>query len=218
MTGWYLIQMTMIMSNKYAKFLGVIEEALKYCQSGDDKIEILESTFLNAGLTMQDLTWSFKKSAGDKIVIQQQTLFAPNKTQSSYPKAAALSSTPNSTYNQLAYLLKIDRLALVSTDTKPAPGDKPIFDENNGKVLFNNKECQIPIKSNQYLLCKKMFNEPFGLRVKEIDVLDMIDWAKDKKRRVYDAMRAVNAKAEEGLGIERSFQWKMNTIWIREKW
>lgn len=42
-----------------------------------------------------------------------------------------------------------------------------------------------------------MFSLPFGERVKEIDILDMIDWFKDSKRSVYDAMRAINEKARK---------------------
>ena len=98
--------------------------------------------------------------------------------------------------------------------------NKPIFDENSGKFFFNGKECQIPLKTNQYFLCKKMFNTAFGVRIKEIDILDTIDHELVKEsgnRIVYDALRAVNAKVAVDLGIQELFEWRNNTIWISDK-
>ena len=91
------------------------------------------------------------------------------------------------------------------------------FDENRGVVKYENKECEIPIKTNQYFLCLKMFQESLGKRVREIDILDLEDWDKDSKRSVYDAMRAVNEKAKTALKIDKLFEWRNNHIWISEK-
>ena len=60
-----------------------------------------------------------------------------------------------------------------------------------------------------------MFGVPFGTRVKEIEILDLIDWDKDSRRSVYDAMRAINQRAKKSLGIE-IFNWRNNHIWIKE--
>ena len=90
------------------------------------------------------------------------------------------------------------------------------FDDSKGIIRYGDKECEIPINTNQYFLCQKMFQEPFGKRIKEIEVLDLVDWDEDSKRSVYDAMRAVNRKANEVLKIEKLFEWRNNHIWIKE--
>ena len=79
---------------------------------------------------------------------------------------------------------------------------------------MGGKPCEIPINTNQYFLCKKMFSIPLGTPVKEIDILDMIDWARDTKRSVYDAMLAVNKKAKQSLGIEKLLRWNAGRVWV----
>jgi len=89
------------------------------------------------------------------------------------------------------------------------------FNEHTGDMILGGETCPVPLQTNQYFLCKKMFGLPLGTRVKEIEILDLIDWDKDSKRSVYDAMRAVNQRAKKSLGIE-IFSWRNNHIWIRE--
>ena len=88
------------------------------------------------------------------------------------------------------------------------------FDEKTGIISMGGKPCEIPINTNQYFLCKKMFSIPLGTPVKEIDILDMIDWARDTKRSVYDAMLAVNKKAKQSLGIEKLLRWNAGRVWV----
>ena len=90
----------------------------------------------------------------------------------------------------------------------------PSFDENKSMIIWNKEECPIPLKTNQYFLCKKMFSIPFGERVKEIDILDLIDWGKDTKRSVYDAMLAVNKNIKNHFDIEKFFKWSNNHVWV----
>lgn len=92
---------------------------------------------------------------------------------------------------------------------------KLAFNERTSDLLLSSMKCPIPLHTNQYFLCKKMFGEPFETRVKEIEILDLIDWDKDSKRSVYDAMRAVNQKTKEAFGVE-IFDWRNNHIWIKE--
>lgn len=106
---------------------------------------------------------------------------------------------------------------------KPAPKlEKPVdtkirFDEKTGIISMGGKPCEIPINTNQYFLCKAIFAVPFGTLVKEIDFLDLMDWARDSKDSVYDAMRAVNKKIKEDLGIEKLMKWKARRIYIDYK-
>jgi hypothetical protein len=106
---------------------------------------------------------------------------------------------------------------------KPAPKpEKPVdtrirFDEKTGIISMGVKTCPIPINTNQYFLCKTIFAVPFGTLVKEIDFLDLMDWAKDSKDSVYDAMRAVNGKIKQKLEIDKFLKWKVRRIFIDYK-
>jgi len=106
---------------------------------------------------------------------------------------------------------------------KPAPKpEKPVdttirFDEKTGIVSMGVKTCPIPINTNQYFLCKTIFAVPFGTLVKEIDILDLMDWAKDSKDSVYDSMRAINNKIKQKLGVEKLLKWKVRRIFIDYK-
>jgi hypothetical protein len=106
---------------------------------------------------------------------------------------------------------------------QPEPkAKKPIdtkvrFDEKTGIISMGGKLCEIPINTNQYFLCKALFAVPFGTLVQEIDILDLMDWAKDSKDSVYDAMRAVNEKIKQKLGIDKFLKWKVRRIFIDYK-
>jgi hypothetical protein len=97
-----------------------------------------------------------------------------------------------------------------------AMDNKVIFDENKGIIYFAGKECLIPLKTNQYFLCRELFNFR-DRRIDEIDLLDMIDWRNDGKRSVYDAMRLVNRRVKQALGISGLFKWQNNTLWINDE-
>jgi len=110
-------------------------------------------------------------------------------------------------------------LANLEAEFVPSQADRPVtgklqFDEGTGQILLGTRRCQIPINTNQYFLCKKMFSIPLGTPVKEIDILDMIDWARDTKRSVYDAMLAVNKKAKQSLGVEKLLRWNAGRVWV----
>ncbi len=92
------------------------------------------------------------------------------------------------------------------------------FDEKTGFITMgSHKPCPIVINSHHYFVCKLLFREKFGTRVTETDILDQIDYAKESKRRIYDAMRAVNKKIEAYFGIERFIHWKTGRVWIDYK-
>jgi hypothetical protein len=106
---------------------------------------------------------------------------------------------------------------------KDKPGPKPEklvdtkirFDEKTGFITMGaHKPCPIVINSHHYFVCKLLFTEKFGTRVTETDILDQIDYAKESKRRIYDAMRAVNKKIKTHFGIERFIHWKTGRVWI----
>ena len=91
------------------------------------------------------------------------------------------------------------------------------FDEKTGFITMgSHKPCPIVINSHHYFVCKLLFREKFGTRVTETDILDQIDYAKESKRRIYDAMRAVNKKIKEKFGIDEFICWKKQRAWIKK--
>lgn len=106
---------------------------------------------------------------------------------------------------------------------KPTEPEMPVdikirFDEKTGFITMGAfKPCKIVINSHHYFVCKLLFREKFGTRVAEIDILDQIDFAKESKRRVYDAMRAVNKKIKAHFGIERFIHWRTGRVWVDYK-
>jgi len=88
------------------------------------------------------------------------------------------------------------------------------FDMKTGIINIGGKLCEIPINTNQYFLCKILFAVPFGTPVTETDIVDMIDWAKETKRSVYDAMSAVNKRIKSDLGIDKFIKWKTGRVRI----
>ncbi|MFA4999439.1 MAG: hypothetical protein WC519_01795 [Parcubacteria group bacterium] len=89
------------------------------------------------------------------------------------------------------------------------------FNENSAIISLAGKKCQIPIKTNQHFLCREVF-EHRDRRIDEIDILDILDWRKDGKRSVYDALLAVNKKAKRDLGINKLLEWQNNTVWLND--
>jgi hypothetical protein len=89
----------------------------------------------------------------------------------------------------------------------------PFFDEINGKIFINNKPVEIPLASNQYVLCKKIFSQPFEEWTKETDVID--NFYKDGQRSFYDAVRLINNKVKAELEIKDFLEYKASRVRIR---
>jgi hypothetical protein len=116
----------------------------------------------------------------------------------------------------LDYLYELERPKIKQKENRPTD-NKLKFNTETGLISLGVKTCPIPINTNQYFLCKAIFAVPFGTMVKEIDFLDLMDWAKDSKDSVYDAMRAVNGKVKQKLGIDKLLKWKVRRIFIDYK-
>lgn len=116
----------------------------------------------------------------------------------------------------LEFLYKTERAGVELKEASPID-NKLKFNAETGVISMGVKTCPIPINTNQYFLCKTIFAVPFGTLVKEIDFLDLMDWAKDSKDSVYDAMRAVNKKVKEKLEIDKLLKWKVRRIFIDYK-
>jgi hypothetical protein len=93
----------------------------------------------------------------------------------------------------------------------------PTFNVGNGEIVFGNKKCQIPLGSNQYQLCKEIFEKPLGEYVKEIDVIFNFYRYSDSQRSFYDAVRLVNQKVEKAIGIKKLIEFKAASARIRKE-
>ena len=114
------------------------------------------------------------------------------------------------------FLHRLERPVILSEAIEPIDTAFK-FDEKTGVVSIGGKSCEIPINTNQYFLCKAIFAVPFGTLIQEIDILDLMDWAKDSKDSVYDAMREVNRKIKQKLGIDKFMKWKVRRIFVDYK-
>jgi len=116
----------------------------------------------------------------------------------------------------LEFFYKTEKVGVQQKEVLPTD-NKLKFNAETGIISLGVKTCPIPINTNQYFLCKAIFAVPFGTLVKEIDILDLMDWAKDSKDSVYDSMRAINNKIKQKLGIEKLLKWKVRRIFIDYK-
>ncbi|MFO0719005.1 MAG: hypothetical protein U0522_03195 [Candidatus Paceibacterota bacterium] len=97
--------------------------------------------------------------------------------------------------------------------TKTVHKIAPFFDEVNGHIFIDGKHVEIPLGSNQYVLCKKIFSQPLQDWTKETDIID--SFYKDGKRSFYDAVRLVNTKIKAELGIKEFLEYKASRTRIR---
>jgi hypothetical protein len=93
----------------------------------------------------------------------------------------------------------------------------PIFNEAKGKIEMGTKECKIPMNSNQYILCQKLFAVPFGTQVPSLDISEDTGWSSESGSGVYDTLRGVNKKVKDALGIEPFILWDKEYLSINEK-
>jgi len=93
----------------------------------------------------------------------------------------------------------------------------PCFNLQSGEIELGNKKCEIPISSNQYYLCKAIFDKPLGDWTKETDVVSNFFRDVDSRRGFYDAMRLVNTKVKADIGIEKMLEFKAAAVRIRKE-
>ncbi len=114
----------------------------------------------------------------------------------------------NETYGKVKNVIQRYGESVMETPAPIATAKKiaPFFDEINGKIFINNKPVEIPLASNQYVLCKKIFDQPFQDWTKETDVID--NFYKDGQRSFYDAVRLINNKIKAELDVKDFLEYK----------
>src|SRR3989338_2598520 len=87
----------------------------------------------------------------------------------------------------------------LSSPTEQKSEEKPLklsFDANSGKIIWGDKECELPLKKMKYYVAEKVFESPKA-RVKEDDIIahiDIVASKADSPSRVVDARRRINRK------------------------
>lgn len=118
------------------------------------------------------------------------------------------------------FIIKINLKKIKQETNREEPQDDALlqFDVGKSQITYKDKVCPIPVNSNQFYLCKKMFNTAKGEQVREIDISELADWAQNSERSVYDSQRLVNQKIEMSFGLKEFFKWKNNHVSINQKY
>jgi len=95
------------------------------------------------------------------------------------------------------------------------------FLEEKAQIKYGGKTCSLPPYRNEYYLCKMMFEYPahepvsWDLIYDRMQGTDIEDPSakKDKWRVVYDAVRAINGRLKETIGLKNNlFEWQDRTV------
>ncbi len=117
------------------------------------------------------------------------------------------------TFNEYA---KINGVDVQTVD--PTSIGRPSFDEKTLRLTYGDKSFTLePKGSNQAVLCAAVFDVPFGEWVKETDVVSNFFRGVEKERSFYDAVRLLNEKILEQLGIEKMLEYKASRARIRKE-
>lgn len=92
----------------------------------------------------------------------------------------------------------------------------PKFLEKESKIIFENKECVIPV-GNQFAICRVVFENPLGEWVKENDILSSFDQEKDNRRSVRDAILLINRKVKKCFGIDKLIEYSNSRARIKKE-
>lgn len=116
-----------------------------------------------------------------------------------------------------------EKFANLYTQVKSLPtgSDSPVeFDDNKGVLVCGDKRCQLPPYKNEHYFCRAVFEYPVNEPVDWSLIFERISGhqkdeeydTKKAKRKVYDAMEALNERVEEVLGVKDLFIMREKTI------
>jgi hypothetical protein len=122
----------------------------------------------------------------------------------------ALNKSPNEIFNIENRKIKREKKKIVESKLK--------FDDEKSIISYEDKICEIPKWTNQYIICKTIFDHKIGEIIDEGEIHFALDRMKLKevKRTIYDAIRTINKKAEEKLQIEHLLIWERSTVKIND--
>ena len=130
-------------------------------------------------------------------------------------------------YKTISKIIKSPSLLNPIIDKIGICPEAPFFDEEKSKIFFENKECKIPIETIEFYLCKIVFSYPPEKPISVYEIVDAYEVTTDevddlnetglKDRSIRDAMRRVNKKIEENLGIQDFIEWELGHLRIKKK-
>jgi len=115
-------------------------------------------------------------------------------------------------------LYKIKEALRQPTIHEPHGQRKLSFDPKSGKILWGEKECELPFKKTEYYIAKALFDQPTETKIKENNLVTYLDseaCEADSPSRIYDGVRRINQRVLKDLGIKNLISYKAANYWIR---
>ncbi len=94
-------------------------------------------------------------------------------------------------------------------------GEKPSYKKDSAVMSLGNRHVQIPLGSNQGVLCEALFDIPLGEWLKDINVRDK--FYTDTESAFYNTVRAINESAKDNFDIEELLQYKASRTRVRDE-
>lgn len=92
------------------------------------------------------------------------------------------------------------------------------FDFDKGILTYGDKAYVFNKWDNQGIVLKTIFSHEYGVDIDVEEIRNALDIAriKEEKRTIYDAVLAINKKAEQYLNIEPLLVWQKSTVKIND--
>ena len=120
---------------------------------------------------------------------------------------------PNN-FDELIREYKRSVLGEVSTAQVTASG-VPSYDKENAVMSFGKQCLQIPLGSNQSVLCAALFDIPHGEWLLDSSVRS--NFYTNSESAFYSAIRAINKAVMETFGIEEMLKYEASRVRIRKE-
>ena len=89
------------------------------------------------------------------------------------------------------------------------------YDKSSAKLSLGNRYLQIPLSSNQSVLCDALFDLPHGKWLEDIVIHD--GYYSESETSMYDAVRAINKAAKGKFGIDGLLQYKALKVRVQKE-
>lgn len=110
-------------------------------------------------------------------------------------------------------LLIAYRLKVLGT-TEPIKGELT-YDKDAAQLRLGRHSLQVPLSTNQSVICEALFEREHGEWLKDIDVRP--HYLKASETSLYDAVRALNRLVYDAWKIDELFQYEKLRVRIRKE-
>lgn len=91
----------------------------------------------------------------------------------------------------------------------------PSYNKDSSVMSFGKQSLQIPLGSNQSVLCAALFDVPHGEWLLDSSVRS--NFYTDSETAFYSAIRAINKAVMEAFGIEEMLKYEASRVRIRKE-